>query len=59
VERCAWSRARRASACARPILDALDRDGYEKHKREWNYYPVNWREPYLARGAKIGWDLYG
>jgi nitroreductase len=44
---------------SRAILDALDRDGYEKHKREWNYYPVNWREPYLARRRKIGWDLYG
>ncbi|HUP97076.1 MAG TPA: nitroreductase [Usitatibacter sp.] len=43
----------------RAILDALDRDGYEKHKREWNYYPVNWREPYLGRRRKIGWDLYG
>jgi nitroreductase len=48
-------RARLSSA----ILEALDRDGYEKHKREWNYYPVNWREPYLARRRKIGWDLYG
>jgi len=44
---------------SRAILEALDRDGYEKHKREWNYYPVNWREPFLARRRKIGWDLYG
>ena len=44
---------------SRAILEALERDGYEKHKREWNYYPVNWREPYLARRRKIGWDLYG
>jgi nitroreductase len=44
---------------SRAILDALDRDGYEHHQREWNYYPVNWREPYLARRRKIGWDLYG
>jgi nitroreductase len=44
---------------SRAVLDALDRDGYDKHKREWNYYPVNWREPYLARRRKIGWDLYG
>jgi len=43
----------------RSILEALDRDGYEGHKREWNYYPVNWREPFLARRRKIGWDLYG
>jgi nitroreductase len=41
------------------ILAALDRDGEAAHKREWNYYPVNWREPFLARRRKIGWDLYG
>ena len=41
------------------ILEALDRDGAAAHKREWNYYPVNWREPFLARRRKIGWDLYG
>ena len=44
---------------SRAILNALERDGYEKHQREWNYYPVNWREPFLARRRKIGWDLYG
>ena len=44
---------------SRAILNALDRDGPDKHQREWNYYPVNWREPYLARRRKIGWDLYG
>jgi nitroreductase len=49
----------RRAKLSKAILDALDRDGYEKHKREWNYYPVNWREPYLARRRKIGWDLYG
>ena len=43
----------------RAILDAIDHDGPDAHKREWNYYPVNWREPYLARRRKIGWDLYG
>ena len=41
------------------ILAALDRDGEAAHQREWNYYPVNWREPFLARRRKIGWDLYG
>ena len=41
------------------ILAALDRDGADAHQREWNYYPVNWREPFLARRRKIGWDLYG
>ena len=43
----------------RAILDALEKDGAAAHKREWNYYPVNWREPFLARRRKIGWDLYG
>ena len=47
------------ASLSRAILDALERDGYEKHQREWNYYPVNWREPFLARRRKIGWDLYG
>ena len=41
------------------ILDALDRDGPAAYKREWNYYPQSWREPFLGRRRKIGWDLYG
>lgn len=43
---------------SRAILEAIEREGYEKHAREWNYYPVHWREPYLGRRRKIGWDLY-
>jgi nitroreductase len=46
-------------AMTRTILDALDRDGPERYQREWNYYPTQWREPFLARRRKIGWDLYG
>ena len=41
------------------ILDAIARDGFDKHQREWNYYPVQWREPFLGRRRKIGWDMYG
>lgn len=40
------------------IFDAVARDGFEPYKREWNYYPVNWREPFLSRRRKIGWDMY-
>ena len=40
------------------ILDAIARDGFEPYQREWNYYPVNWREPFLGRRRKIGWDMY-
>jgi nitroreductase len=40
------------------ILQALDEGPAERHRREWNYYPSQWREPYLGRRRKIGWDLY-
>ncbi|MFG1201385.1 nitroreductase [Xanthobacter aminoxidans] len=26
---------------------------------EYAYYPRQWREPYLSRRRKVGWDLYG
>ena len=26
---------------------------------EYAYYPAEWREPYLSRRRKVGWDLYG
>jgi nitroreductase len=42
----------------RAILDAVARDGFDKYRREWNYYPVQWREPFLGRRRKIGWDMY-
>lgn len=44
---------------SRTILDAIDREPSDTYQREWNYYPLNWREPYLGRRRKIGWDLYG
>jgi len=40
------------------IFDAVARDGFEPYQREWNYYPVRWREPFLGRRRKIGWDMY-
>ncbi|WP_299358606.1 nitroreductase [uncultured Paracoccus sp.] len=27
-------------------------------EREYSYYPNCWREPYLGRRRKVGWDLY-
>lgn len=38
------------------ILARYDTVGEDK--REYNYYPVNWREPYLARRRACGWGLY-
>jgi nitroreductase len=43
----------------RQILDTIDGGQADQHRREWNYYPQQWREPYLARRRKIGWDMYG
>jgi nitroreductase len=31
----------------------------DEGKREYNYYPVKWRNPYLARRRETGWGLYG
>lgn len=33
--------------------------GGDEGKREYNYYPVKWREPYIGRRRKTGWGLYG
>src|SRR5690349_5397789 len=52
--------------CTGAVRDALSRelvaahfadDG--THVEEYAYYPRTWREPYLARRRKLGWDLYG
>jgi nitroreductase len=52
--------------CSGAVRDALSRelvaahfadDG--THVEEYAYYPRRWREPYLARRRKLGWDLYG
>ena len=56
----------KAYACTGDVRDALSReilalhdtcDG--THAAEYAYYPVQWREPYLSRRRKLGWDYYG
>ncbi len=44
---------------AAEMHEAFMRHGEEGWKREYEYYPTKWREPYLARRRKLGWDLYG
>jgi nitroreductase len=44
---------------AQAMHDAFMAHGEDGWKREYDYYPVKWRDPYLARRRKIGWDLYG
>jgi nitroreductase len=41
---------------SREVLAARDRGEGAWH---YTYYPKQWREPYLARRRKVGWDLYG
>lgn len=48
------TRARLESALL-AALDAGERPGVE----EYRYYPERFREPYLSRRRKLGWDLYG
>ena len=34
-------------------------DDPSPREEEYRYYPVAFREPYLSRRRKVGWDLYG
>jgi nitroreductase len=31
----------------------------ERHREPYDYYPEEWRSPYIDRRRKVGWDLYG
>ncbi len=44
---------------AAAIMEACSTQGEGALKAAFNYYPAKWREPYLARRRKVGWDLYG
>lgn len=49
------------SGQARDRLAAALSRAYEQgtsEEREYTYYPVNWREPYLTRRRASGWGLY-
>ena len=41
---------------ARELAERYDRG--QVSRREYNYYPEEWREPYLARRRACGWGLY-
>ena len=40
------------------VLDAFWNEP-EKHQNDRVHYLEEWRDPYLARRRKVGWDLYG
>jgi nitroreductase len=29
------------------------------HREEYDYYPTEWKSPFIDRRRKVGWDLYG
>lgn len=41
------------------MVEAYANQGDAGFEAPYNYYPVKWRDPYLARRRKVGWDLYG
>jgi len=46
----------RRDALSQALLQAHARN--EPERREYQYYPVNWRSPYLDRRRETGWGLY-
>lgn len=36
----------------------LDPELAKQHRAEYQYYPREWRPPYIDRRRKVGWDLY-
>lgn len=42
------------------ILDAFEQpDWAQTHRDEYDYYPTEWKSPFIDRRRKVGWDLYG
>jgi nitroreductase len=50
---------RAKEALSRDIREAFD-DPEERarHTEPYDYYPLQWRSPYIDRRRKLGWDLY-
>ena len=47
-------------ALSRRLLAAYDDPAEQAaHTEEYDYYPTEWRSPYIDRRRKVGWDLYG
>lgn len=47
-------------ALSRRLVAAYDDPAeHARHTEEYDYYPTEWRSPYIDRRRKVGWDLYG
>ena len=40
------------------VVDAFKNE-QGQHDHERLYYMTEWREPYISRRRKVGWDMYG
>lgn len=41
------------------LADAFDQpDCEQQHCEEYDYYPTQWKSPFIDRRRKVGWDLY-
>ena len=41
------------------MVEGYLRGSGEGMSSPYKYYPTKWREPYISRRRKLGWDLYG
>ncbi len=47
-------------ALSRKIAAAYDDPALRaQHTEEYDYYPTEWKSPFIDRRRKVGWDLYG
>lgn len=53
------SGARKQALSDEIVQTFYDAAALEHHHEEYDYYPVTWVDPFLARRRKIGLDLYG
>jgi len=59
-----WKVTVLTGAAQQRLVDAIlaaynDAAQRAQHREEYDYYPTQWTEPYLARRRKVGCDLYG
>lgn len=46
-------------ALAQTLAEAFDQPDFEQqHREEYDYYPSQWKSPFIDRRRKVGWDLY-
>jgi len=49
---------RKTQLSAAILAAYLDPQEAARHTEEYNYYPREWKSPFIDRRRKVGWDLY-